>query len=308
MSRSDIKASDSAVSGTPRVQHRAPLTLVCALLTLIPYVFLGIGPTRACADGDPASDVLLAENVFYPYQPKVSRALEVALEKTLQAAVHRGRSPPEGGHHRESRRTRTRTQLLWASPGIRAVPRSRDLLQPATAATRRHAHRLRRHASQRRQCGRPSSHLQATALRRPHALGDPGGRRTCPSQGTHDRNPHNVAVLIRQLTPRTDRLQPSRGLARFSGPRRYAPEQLTPGRTPIRWRRGLMRPPDKFGETTGEFPVNRSWMTHELVGAIDCSRDSRLPQPLPGALRPARAVAAGRSEAALGHGHLRWRA
>jgi hypothetical protein len=88
MSCSEIKASDSAVSGDPRVQHRAPLTLACALLALIPYAFLGIGPTRACADGDPASDVLLAENVFYPYQPKVNRALEVALEKTLQAAVH----------------------------------------------------------------------------------------------------------------------------------------------------------------------------------------------------------------------------
>jgi MYXO-CTERM domain-containing protein len=43
-------------------------------------------PTRVWANGDPASDVLLAQSVFYPYLPKVSSALEAAMEKTLHAA------------------------------------------------------------------------------------------------------------------------------------------------------------------------------------------------------------------------------
>lgn len=43
-----------------------------------------VGSARA--DGDPASDVLLAQNVFYPYQPKVDPRLERTLESTLVAA------------------------------------------------------------------------------------------------------------------------------------------------------------------------------------------------------------------------------
>ena len=35
-----------------------------------------LAPARASADGDPASDVLLGENVFYPYSPPVSAALQ----------------------------------------------------------------------------------------------------------------------------------------------------------------------------------------------------------------------------------------
>ena len=38
-------------------------------------------PAAALADGDPASDVLLAESVFYPYSPTVA----VGLQKTLNA-------------------------------------------------------------------------------------------------------------------------------------------------------------------------------------------------------------------------------
>ncbi len=38
-------------------------------------------PAAALADGDPASDVLLAESVFYPYSPPVA----VGLQKTLNA-------------------------------------------------------------------------------------------------------------------------------------------------------------------------------------------------------------------------------
>lgn len=42
----------------------------------------------AWADGDPASDVLLAQNAFYPYQPPVSPKLEAALNALLVAAAH----------------------------------------------------------------------------------------------------------------------------------------------------------------------------------------------------------------------------
>jgi hypothetical protein len=42
--------------------------------------------TPSWADGDPASDVLLAQDAFYPYQPMVSRAVEATMERTLRAA------------------------------------------------------------------------------------------------------------------------------------------------------------------------------------------------------------------------------
>jgi hypothetical protein len=44
-------------------------------------------PAESRADGDPASDVLLGQDVFYPYQPKVDPDLEAAMEKTLHAAA-----------------------------------------------------------------------------------------------------------------------------------------------------------------------------------------------------------------------------
>ncbi len=50
-------------------------------------------PSPARADGDPASDVLLVQNVFFPYQPKVSGSLERALEATL-ASVARATHVP----------------------------------------------------------------------------------------------------------------------------------------------------------------------------------------------------------------------
>src|SRR5207248_11177957 len=40
----------------------------------------------ALADGDPASDVLLGEDVFYPYSPVVSPALQKALNAETAAA------------------------------------------------------------------------------------------------------------------------------------------------------------------------------------------------------------------------------
>ncbi len=40
------------------------------------------------ADGDPASDVLLGQSVFYPYQPPVSASLQRSLNAETAAAAH----------------------------------------------------------------------------------------------------------------------------------------------------------------------------------------------------------------------------
>jgi hypothetical protein len=65
------------------------------LLTVLPLVcvlvLLGSTP-GALADGDPASDVLLGENVFYPYSPPVSASLQHSLD-TATAAAHRAGVP-----------------------------------------------------------------------------------------------------------------------------------------------------------------------------------------------------------------------
>jgi hypothetical protein len=44
-------------------------------------------PMGALADGDPASDVLLGENVFYPYQPATSKSLMASLNSATIAAA-----------------------------------------------------------------------------------------------------------------------------------------------------------------------------------------------------------------------------
>lgn len=44
----------------------------------------------AFADGDPASDVLLGESVFYPYQPPTSKALQTTLNAETAAAKKAG--------------------------------------------------------------------------------------------------------------------------------------------------------------------------------------------------------------------------
>ncbi len=54
--------------------------LAAAILTAL------LAPALALADGDPASDVLLGEPVFYPYQPPVSKALQKQLNAAATAA------------------------------------------------------------------------------------------------------------------------------------------------------------------------------------------------------------------------------
>ncbi len=63
---------------------RALLSLLAAAL-----LALSLAPV-ALADGDPASDVLLGENVFYPYSPQVSPALQKTLNAETAAAKKAG--------------------------------------------------------------------------------------------------------------------------------------------------------------------------------------------------------------------------
>jgi hypothetical protein len=56
-------------------------------LAVVLAVLLVLPPVAALADGDPASDVLLGENVFYPYQPATSKSLMASLNNATAAAA-----------------------------------------------------------------------------------------------------------------------------------------------------------------------------------------------------------------------------
>ena len=57
------------------------LAIVATITSIVAIVATMLVHAAALADGDPASDVLLGESVFYPYSPPVA----VALQKTLNA-------------------------------------------------------------------------------------------------------------------------------------------------------------------------------------------------------------------------------
>lgn len=48
------------------------------------------GPGSALGDGDPASDVLLGQNVYYPYSPPVPRSVQATLNAETAAAKKAG--------------------------------------------------------------------------------------------------------------------------------------------------------------------------------------------------------------------------
>jgi hypothetical protein len=66
---------------------RTEARLVSVLAAAILALSLASAPP-AHADGDPASDVLLGESVFYPYSPAVSVVLENRLNAETAAAAH----------------------------------------------------------------------------------------------------------------------------------------------------------------------------------------------------------------------------
>ncbi len=63
-------------------------SLLCCTLVGAALLIGALRPPGALADGDPASDVLLAQNAYYPYQPTVSPGLEATLNKLLGSAEH----------------------------------------------------------------------------------------------------------------------------------------------------------------------------------------------------------------------------
>ena len=54
---------------------------------LLALVAVALASPRAVGDGDPASDVLLGTNVFYPYSPAVAPGLQAALNAETAAAA-----------------------------------------------------------------------------------------------------------------------------------------------------------------------------------------------------------------------------
>jgi len=69
---------------------RRALEVSRVALVIVVVVMVAVYPPSALADADPASDILLAQNAFYPYQPPVSHALEAAMETVLRAAARAG--------------------------------------------------------------------------------------------------------------------------------------------------------------------------------------------------------------------------
>jgi hypothetical protein len=64
---------------------RRTASLLIALLAAA-----ALTPAAALADGDPASDVLLGQNVFYPYTPTVTASVERTLNAEAAAAKRAG--------------------------------------------------------------------------------------------------------------------------------------------------------------------------------------------------------------------------
>jgi hypothetical protein len=75
---------------TPQGRHDGPVSVRLATLLAALLAVACLLPAAAPGDGDPASDVLLGENVFYPYQPPVSSALQKSLNAETAAAKRAG--------------------------------------------------------------------------------------------------------------------------------------------------------------------------------------------------------------------------
>lgn len=80
---------DSAPARAPGSLGRGGRASVCCALLAVAFLIAG-RCEAARADADPASDVLLAQSAFYPYQPLVSHGLEANLNKLLRSAERAG--------------------------------------------------------------------------------------------------------------------------------------------------------------------------------------------------------------------------
>ena len=72
--------------GARMTPARVARTLASVLAAVLAATLL-LTAGNALADGDPASDVLLGENVFYPYTPPVSGSLQNVLNAATAAAA-----------------------------------------------------------------------------------------------------------------------------------------------------------------------------------------------------------------------------
>ena len=61
-----------------------------SIVLLVVLAALAGVPAVAYADGDPASDVLLLQDSYLPYQPPVSKGIQTALNKVLQQTKAKG--------------------------------------------------------------------------------------------------------------------------------------------------------------------------------------------------------------------------
>jgi hypothetical protein len=68
----------------------SPMARRLASLLTVLLLAAAIAPAAASADGDPASDVLLGENVFYPYTPPVPASTQATLNAATVAAKKAG--------------------------------------------------------------------------------------------------------------------------------------------------------------------------------------------------------------------------
>lgn len=78
---------------TRPVRRRARRLLQIAVRAVLPaLLFAALNAGAARADGDPASDMLMAQNVFYPYRVEVPQTLQRRLDGAVSAA-HRAHLP-----------------------------------------------------------------------------------------------------------------------------------------------------------------------------------------------------------------------
>jgi hypothetical protein len=84
--------ADSAHTSTPRSPASLSLSvsLRLALLALIVVLAAGWAPARASADGDPASDVLVTQSLFLPFDAAVSSRQQAQIAGLLQEAAKSG--------------------------------------------------------------------------------------------------------------------------------------------------------------------------------------------------------------------------
>src|SRR3954466_9698346 len=66
------------------------MSRVSPLIALLAALALVASPSAARADGDPASDVLLRQDIFFPYAPATARRLSDALTRLLERTRRSG--------------------------------------------------------------------------------------------------------------------------------------------------------------------------------------------------------------------------